>query len=66
MTAIEQLIAGYRGYRIGYYEDNREQLVDLVHMGQSPKVAVVTCCDSRVDPAVITDCNPGEFATWPT
>lgn len=61
MTAIEQLIAGYRRFRSGYYEENRERLVDLARLGQSPKVAVVACCDSRVDPAVITDSPPGEL-----
>lgn len=61
MTAIEKLIIGYHRYRGGYYEVNREQLVDLAYLGQSPKVAVVACCDSRVDPAVITDSAPGEL-----
>jgi len=61
LTAIEQLIAECRRYRIGYYEDSLEQLVDPAQMGQSPKVAVVTCCDSGVDPAIITDSNPGEL-----
>lgn len=59
MTAIEQLIAEYRRYRTGYYNANREQLVDLARLGQAPKVAVVTCYDSRVDPAIITDAIPG-------
>lgn len=61
MTAINQLITGYRRFRDGYYETNKEQLVDLAHFGQSPRVAVVACCDSRVDPAVITDCTTGEL-----
>ncbi len=61
MSAIEQLIAGYRRFRGGYYEANRERLVDLAHCGQSPRVAVIACCDSRVDPAVITDSTPGEL-----
>lgn len=61
MTAIDQLITGHRRYRDGYYEANKEQLLDLAHLGQSPRVAVVACCDSRVDPAIITDCNAGEL-----
>lgn len=61
MSAIEQLVAGYRRFRSGYYEANRERLVDLARYGQSPRVAVVACCDSRVDPAVITDSTPGEL-----
>ncbi len=61
LSAIEQLIAGYRRFRGSYYEVNRERLVDLARQGQSPRVAVVACCDSRVDPAVITDSTPGEL-----
>ena len=61
MSAIEQLIAGYRRFRGGYFEANRERLTDLARVGQSPKIAVVACCDSRVDPAVITDSTPGEL-----
>ncbi len=61
MSAIERLIAGYRRFRGGYYETNRERLVDLARYGQSPGVAVVACCDSRVDPAIITDSTPGEL-----
>ena len=61
MSAIEQLIAGYHRFRSGYYEANRERLTDLARLGQSPKIAVVACCDSRVDPAVITDSTPGEL-----
>jgi carbonic anhydrase len=61
LTAIEQLIAGYHRFRSGYYEENRERLLDLAHAGQSPKIAVIACCDSRVDPAVITDSRPGSL-----
>jgi len=60
-NAIDQLIAGYHRFRSGYYEKNRQRLVDLAHTGQSPKVAVIACCDSRVDPAVITDSTPGSL-----
>ncbi len=59
MAAIEQLVAGYHRFRRGYYEANHKRLNDLAQQGQSPRVAVVACCDSRVDPAVITDSAPG-------
>lgn len=61
MTSIDKLVAGYRRFRGGYYEVNRDRLVDLARQGQSPKVAVIGCCDSRVDPAVITDSTPGDL-----
>ncbi|MDH4215812.1 MAG: carbonic anhydrase, partial [Gallionella sp.] len=34
---------------------------ELVEQGQSPKTLVVACCDSRVDPALILDCAPGDL-----
>ncbi len=58
---IEKLITGYKCFRGGYYEENREQLVKLARKGQSPKIAVIACCDSRVDPAIITQSAPGEL-----
>lgn len=61
LTPIEQLIAGYRRFRTDYYEVNQKKLTDLALLGQSPKVAIIACCDSRVDPAVITDSTPGEL-----
>jgi len=61
LTAIDELLAGYRRFREGYFKDNRERLTDLADAGQSPRAAVVACCDSRVDPAVITDSAPGEL-----
>lgn len=61
MSAIEQIIAGYQRFRGGYYATNRARLTDLARSGQSPKIAVVACCDSRVDPAVITESAPGNM-----
>jgi len=61
LSAIEQLIAGHLRFRDGYYEENSERLIELARLGQSPKVAVVACCDSRVDPAIITDSTPGDL-----
>jgi carbonic anhydrase len=61
LDAIEELIAGYRRFRNGYYRANEERLTALATEGQSPAVAIVGCCDSRVDPAVITDSAPGDL-----
>ena len=61
MDAIEELIAGYRRFREGYYKANEKYLTTLATEGQSPAIAIVGCCDSRVDPAVITDSAPGDL-----
>lgn len=59
--SIEKFIAGYKRFRAGYFEDNRQRFTELADLGQSPKVAVIACCDSRVDPSVITDSTPGDL-----
>jgi len=56
----DTLLDGYRRFREGYYREHREQLEALAD-GQSPRIAVVSCCDSRVDPAVVFDADPGEL-----
>jgi carbonic anhydrase len=56
----ESLLAGYRRFRTGYYREHRQQL-EVLAQGQAPRIAVVSCCDSRVDPAVVFDAQPGEL-----
>ena len=61
MSATDKLIAGYQRFREGYYQKNQDQLFKLAKEGQSPKIAIVSCSDSRVDPTVILDCDPGDL-----
>ena len=61
MSATDELIAGYQRFREGYYQENQEQLIKLAKEGQSPKIAIVSCSDSRVEPSIILDCEPGEL-----
>lgn len=57
---IEELVKGFRSFRFLHY-DRKPELFRQLSQGQAPKVMVVACCDSRVDPAVITDSNPGDL-----
>jgi carbonic anhydrase len=61
MKTIEDLVAGFRRFQSAYYGERRELVERLVRQGQAPKVMVVACCDSRVDPAIVTDCDPGDL-----
>lgn len=58
----EQLIAGYKRFREGYFRQNEESLMSLAE-GQSPDIAVLSCCDSRVDPTIVFDASPGDLFT---
>ena len=60
MPYLIQLIEGYRRFREKDWARERERWSELAE-GQSPKVMVLSCADSRVDPAQIFDARPGEM-----
>ena len=61
MHEIKKLIEGFQRFRAHHYERDGTSFKQLVSKGQSPKIMVIACCDSRVDPAIITDCDPGDL-----
>ncbi len=61
MTAFDALIDGYRRFRAGPYNDQRARFDELTHQGQAPKMMVIACVDSRVDPTRVFDSAPGEL-----
>lgn len=56
-----KLLNGYQKFRDKYVHDDKSIMKYLSHYGQQPQVMVVACCDSRVDPAVILQCDPGDL-----
>src|ERR671918_2057564 len=60
MPYLSQLIEGYHRFRQTHWPDERERWTELAE-GQSPKVMILSCADSRVDPAHIFDARPGEI-----
>lgn len=60
MAAFDELIAGYRRFREDGWARQRGRWTEL-SQGQAPKVMVIACSDSRVDPAQIFDVSPGEI-----
>lgn len=61
MSSPKQLIEGFRRFRELHFAADSVQFQDLAQFGQSPKALVVACCDSRVDPALVLDCAPGDL-----
>ena len=60
MTDIKQRVTGFKRFRKSYFGKD-QQLFGELKRGQSPTTLVIACSDSRVDPAIITDCEPGDL-----
>ncbi|HSV30173.1 MAG TPA: carbonic anhydrase [Candidatus Omnitrophota bacterium] len=58
---MDRLIEGFRRWRDTYFEENRQLFESLAQKGQTPKVLLIGCCDSRVDPGLIFGTGPGEM-----
>ena len=61
MPEFHELLNGYRRFRSEGYPRQRARYDELVAQGQSPKLMIIGCSDSRVDPAQIFDVDPGEI-----
>lgn len=60
---LDLLIAGYRAFKKEFFGRNQPLYRKLVTEGQSPRVCVIACADSRVDPAFVMQVQPGEVFT---
>ncbi len=61
MKNINELVSGFERFQQRYFTTDRELYERFTRQGQSPRVMIIACCDSRVDPAIITDSNPGDL-----
>jgi carbonic anhydrase len=62
MKDLERFITGFRSFQKDYFGPESSQFEQL-KQGQSPKTMIIGCSDSRVDPAILTNCAPGEIFT---
>ena len=60
MSRLQDMIEGYRRFRETGWKRERERWSELAE-GQRPKVMVLACSDSRVDPSLIFDAKPGQM-----
>lgn len=58
---MDQMIEGFKRFRDNYFAKNRPLFDNLAQQGQTPNVLLIGCSDSRVDPAIIFDAQPGEM-----
>ncbi|TPX39208.1 carbonic anhydrase [Synchytrium endobioticum] len=57
---MSKFLSGFKKFQKAFFQTNKDLYSKLAE-GQSPKTLLVGCCDSRVDPAMITGCDPGDL-----
>jgi carbonic anhydrase len=60
MDDIQKFIGGFRRFQHKYFGE-KKQLFEQLKRRQRPKTLLIGCSDSRVDPAQLTDCDPGDL-----
>ena len=59
--AYQSLIQGYLKFIKSISPSKLSLYQDLARFGQSPKILVVACCDSRLEPFALTQSGPGDL-----
>lgn len=59
--SLNKMLKGYQSFRKKYASGNKSIMRNLSQNGQQPEIMIVSCCDSRVDPALILQCDPGDL-----
>lgn len=60
MPEFRKVVRGFLNFRESTYKQN-EALFRQLARKQEPKVMVIACCDSRVDPAIVTNAEQGDL-----
>lgn len=60
-NSFNKIIKGYEAFREKYALGNASVMQSLSLYGQKPEIMVVACCDARVDPALLLQCDPGDL-----
>jgi carbonic anhydrase len=60
MDDFNTLIDGYRRFRTTDYTRQHDRWAKLAG-GQEPKIMIIACSDSRVDPSTVFDTEPGQM-----
>jgi carbonic anhydrase len=58
---MQKLVKGIHSFQRGFFASHRELFKQLAEAGQRPETLFITCSDSRVDPNLITNSQPGEL-----
>ena len=58
---LVKLFDGIKNFQQRAYELDSVNMKGLVEDGQHPKILLIACSDSRVDPAILTNAEPGDL-----
>jgi carbonic anhydrase len=58
--AIKRIIRGLNEFQANYFTIHRD-LFHQLSQGQTPEILFITCSDSRIDPNLLTQTQPGEL-----
>ena len=58
---MQKLVKGIHSFQRGFFASHRALFEQLATAGQQPETLFITCSDSRVDPNLITNSEPGEL-----
>ena len=60
-SSLVRIKQGYIKFREKYAAGDTSVMQELSCHGQKPKIMIIGCSDSRVDPSLIFQCDPGEL-----
>jgi carbonic anhydrase len=58
---FDKLIKGYKAFHSNYFGSGKKLFRNLVRDGQNPDTLLIGCSDSRADPAILTNSEPGDM-----
>ena len=60
MADIGTFVKGFGKFQEKYFAGDGS-IFDRLRQGQNPSTLVISCCDSRTDPGMLTGANPGDI-----
>ena len=58
---VNSLLNGFQNFKKKYFSNESDFFAKLVKNGQAPKTMIISCSDSRVDPAILFNTKPGDL-----